>query len=141
MTTARAPHPVELELKYRIRDGDAAAAERYLEADSLGRFKPASPVRDTHVEDRYVDTASGDLAMAGYAARLRRTRKGTSVGLKSLAGGPLDGDGSAAHRREEIEGPADASSNWPATSRCSSSSRSASAAGGVNCATAPRASS
>jgi triphosphatase len=116
MTTARAPHPVELELKYRIRDGDAAAAERYLEADSLGRFKPASPVRDTHVEDRYVDTASGDLAMAGYAARLRRTRKGTSVGLKSLAGGPLDGDGSAAHRREEIEGPADAAglpTDWP----------------------------
>jgi triphosphatase len=116
MTTARAPHPVELELKYRV--GDDQAAERYLEAGSLGRFKPASPVRVARVEDRYVDTAGGDLARAGFAARLRRTRRGTIVGLKSLAGGPLDGDGSAAHRREEIEGPAlesMAPNDWPAS--------------------------
>ena len=115
MTTARPPHPVELELKYRVRNGDAA--ERYLEAETLGRFKPASPVRPTQVEDRYVDTAAGDLAKAGFAARLRRTKKGTNVGLKSLAGGPSgDGDGSAAHRREEIEGPAHESAaptDWP----------------------------
>ncbi|HEU5204677.1 MAG TPA: CHAD domain-containing protein [Candidatus Limnocylindrales bacterium] len=116
MTTARVPHPVELELKYRVSDDQAA--ERYLEVGALGRFKPASPVRVAQVEDRYVDTARGDLARAGFAARLRRTRKGTVVGLKSLAGGPLDGDGSAAHRREEIEGPADESmapNDWPAS--------------------------
>ena len=32
------------------------------------------------VEDRYVDTADGDFARAGFAARLRQTSKGTSVG-------------------------------------------------------------
>ena len=72
MTTARPANPVELELKYRVRNGDAA--ERYLAAETLGRFKPASPVRPTQVEDRYVDTAGGDLAKAGFAARLGNNR-------------------------------------------------------------------
>jgi CHAD domain-containing protein len=115
MTSVRPSRPVELELKYRVRNGQAA--ELYLEAESLGSFKPASPVRRAQVEDRYVDTASGDLAKAGFAARLRRTRKGTSVGLKSLSRGPsADGNGSAAHRREELEGPAHDSAaphDWP----------------------------
>ena len=113
--TATRQRPVELELKYRVRDGEAA--QRFLEAESLGRFKAASPVRPTQVEDRYVDTAAGDLARAGFAARLRQTKKGTSVGLKSLNGGP-DGDSSAAHRREELEGPAHESAaphDWPAS--------------------------
>ena len=115
MTTARQKRPIELELKYRVTNGDEA--ERYLDAESLGSFKPASPVRRAQVEDRYVDTAGGDLAKAGFAARLRRTKKGTSVGLKSLAGGPSgDGNGAAAHRREELEGPAHESAaphDWP----------------------------
>ena len=76
-------------------------------------------MRPRQVEDRYVDTADGDLAKAGFAARLRRTSKGTSVSLKSLSGGPdASGDGSGAHRREELEGPAhqsDGPHDWPAS--------------------------
>ena len=114
MTTTRSPRPVEIELKYRVHDGPAA--ERYLEADTLATFVSASPMRPRKVEDRYVDTADGDFAKAGFAARLRRTNKGTSVGLKSLNGGPDAGDGSATHRREELEGPAHESAGpqeWP----------------------------
>ena len=117
MTMARAPRPVEVELKYRVQDGPTA--ERYLEADTLATFVSASRVRPRQVEDRYVDTADGDLAKAGFAARLRRTSKGTSVSLKSLSGGPdASGDGSGAHRREELEGPAhqsDGPHDWPAS--------------------------
>ena len=117
MTTTRSPRPVEIELKYRVNDGPAA--ERYLEADTLATFASATRVRPRQVEDRYVDTADGDFAKAGFAARLRRTGKGTSVGLKSLSGGPdAAGDGPAAHRREELEGPAHASAgphDWPAS--------------------------
>jgi CHAD domain-containing protein len=112
-----ATRPVELELKYRVTD--EKTAKRYLEADKLGSFVPASPVRPAQVEDRYVDTAAGDLSKAGFAARLRHTKKGTSIGVKSLNGGPLEGgDGSPAHRREELEGPADQSAgphDWPAS--------------------------
>jgi CHAD domain-containing protein len=112
-----ATRPIELELKYRVTD--EKTAKRYLEADKLGSFVSASPVRPAQVEDRYVDTAGGDLSKAGFAARLRHTKKGTSIGVKSLNGGPReDGDGSAAHRREELEGPAHQSAgphDWPAS--------------------------
>ena len=115
MTTTRASGPVEVELKYRVQDG--RTGERYLEADALATFVSATPVRARKVEDRYIDTAGGDLAKAGFAARLRRTGKGTSVGVKSLSGGPdANGDGSGAHRREELEGPAHETSGpreWP----------------------------
>ena len=61
MTTARAPRPIEVELKYRVQDG--RAGERYLEADTLATFVSASPVRPRKVEDRYVDTADGDFTI------------------------------------------------------------------------------
>ena len=117
MTATLPSRPIELELKYRVDDGESAA--RYLEAETLGSFVPASPVRSTQVDDRYVDTTDGDLARAGFAARLRRTRKGTTISLKSLANGSGGGDaGGATHRREEIEGPANEATgphDWPAS--------------------------
>jgi CHAD domain-containing protein len=106
-----APRPVEIELKYRL--ADEAAGDRYLLADELAGFHPISPVRSTQLEDRYLDTADGALARAGFAARLRQTAKGTTVSVKSMA--RRDGDG-ATHRREELEGPADRTAgprDWP----------------------------
>jgi len=105
--------PIEVELKYRVID--AAAGDAYLAADELAGFKPASPVRSTQVEDRYIDTADGAMARAGFAARLRQTAKGTTVAVKSavrrVGGGNV-------HRREELEGPADRTAHprdWPAS--------------------------
>jgi len=87
--TPAAPRPVEVELKYRLRD--EAAGDRYLLADELAGFHPISPVRSTQLEDRYLDTADGALARAGFAARLRQNAKGTTVSVKSI--GRRNGDG------------------------------------------------
>jgi CHAD domain-containing protein len=111
--SASAPRPVEIELKYRLRQ--AAAGDRYLAADEIGGFRPISPVRSTQLEDRYLDTGDGALARAGFAARLRQTAKGTTVSVKSLA---RRGGNGGAHRREELEGPADRTAgprDWPAS--------------------------
>jgi CHAD domain-containing protein len=117
MTATRPSRPVELELKYRVDNGESAV--RYLEAESLGAFVPVSTAKATEVEDRYVDTSDGVLARAGFAARLRRTRKGTTIGVKSLTNGADNGDGAGAvHRREDIEGPANEATgahDWPAS--------------------------
>jgi CHAD domain-containing protein len=102
--------PVEVELKYRVVD--PAAGDRYLVADDIAGFAPSSPVRSTQVEDRYIDTADGALARAGFAARLRQTAKGTTVGVKSAVR-RVNGN---VHRREELEGPADRTAHprdWP----------------------------
>jgi CHAD domain-containing protein len=106
-----APRPVEIELKYRLRE--EAAGDRYLAAEELAGFVPITPVRSTQLEDRYIDTADGALARAGFACRLRQTAKGTTVSVKSTSRRP---DGSGIHRREELEGPADRTSgprDWP----------------------------
>jgi CHAD domain-containing protein len=106
-----AARPIEIELKYRLRD--EAAGDRYLAADELAGFAPITPVRSTQLEDRYLDTADGALARAGFACRLRQTAKGTTVSVKSLARRP---DGTGLHRREELEGPADRTAgprDWP----------------------------
>jgi CHAD domain-containing protein len=111
--TPAAPRPVEVELKYRLRE--EAAGDRYLLADDLAGFHPITPVRSTQLEDRYLDTADGALARAGFAARLRQTAKGTTVSVKSIARRNGDGTG-ATHRREELEGPADRTAgprDWP----------------------------
>ena len=102
---------VEVELKYRL--AAVAAGERYLTADELDGFRPVSRVRTTQLEDRYLDTADGALARAGFAARLRVSTAGTVVSVKSIARQPAR---SALHRREELEGPADRTSSprdWP----------------------------
>ena len=109
--TTKTGRPVEIELKYRVID--AAAGDAYLAADELAGFHPASPVRSTQVEDRYIDTADGAMARAGFAARLRQTAKGTTVAVKSAV--RRTGTGNV-HRREELEGPADRTTHprdWP----------------------------
>jgi CHAD domain-containing protein len=100
---------VEVEVKYRLRT--TGAGDRYLVAPELGPFVPAGPVRTVQIEDRYMDTADWALSRAGYAARMRRTTRGTTIGLKGQAAA----DGRLV-RREEIEGPADPDTpptEWP----------------------------
>ena len=114
MTSSPSSHrPVEVELKYRVVD--STAADRYLVAEEIAGFKPSSAVRSTQVEDRYIDTADGALARAGFAARIRQTAKGTTVGVKSAI---RRVEGGNVHRREELEGPADRTAHprdWPAS--------------------------
>jgi CHAD domain-containing protein/adenylate cyclase class IV len=107
----RTGKPIEIELKYRVTD--AAAGDRYLAADEIAGFRPTSPVRSTQVEDRYIDTANGAMARAGFAARLRQTAKTTTVAVKSSVRRVGTGN---VHRREELEGPADRTAHprdWP----------------------------
>ena len=102
---------MEIELKYRMTG--TAAGERLLAADDLAGFAAAGPEQTVHNEDRYVDTAGGALAAAGYAGRLRTNGDDTVITLKGLR---RQDDGGAAHRREELEGPADLSTaavDWP----------------------------
>ena len=106
-----APRPVEVELKYRLLE--PAAGDRYLAGEDIGGFRPISPVRSSQLEDRYLDTADGALARAGFAVRLRQTARGTTVSIKSTARRPSS---PALHRREELEGPADRTAqprDWP----------------------------
>jgi len=106
-----APGPVEVELKYLVTS--VAASERYLTAPRIGAFDAHDPARSSRIEDRYVDTDDGALALAGYAVRLRRSKSGTTVSVKSL--GHSEGPGGAV-RREELEGPADpvaGPADWP----------------------------
>lgn len=105
---------VEHELKYRVRD--RAAAERLLTASELASFSAVGPVRTVQMEDRYLDTADGALARAGYAARLRHEPGTTLISVKALARG--EPRLAALHRREELEGPADRAAppaDWPAS--------------------------
>ena len=102
---------VEIELKYEV--AVAGGGDRYLVAPDLGPFTPVGHVRSTRVEDCYVDSADWALSRAGFAARLRRTARGTQIGLKRQAA--VEG---RLQRREELEGPADSESaptDWPAS--------------------------
>jgi len=102
----------EIELKYRV--SDLAAGERLLDVAAWGPLgATGGRVRETRMEDRYVDTPAGDLERAGYAVRLRRGPNGTIVSAKSLAR-TVAPDG--AMTREELEGPADPvapAGEWP----------------------------
>lgn len=103
---------LEIELKYRV--DDLAAGERLLDVAAWGPLgATAGRTRETRMEDRYVDTATGDLERAGYAVRLRQGPNGTIVSAKSLARTVAE-DGAVT--REELEGPADAvaaAAAWP----------------------------
>lgn len=117
--TGRAPEssparPIEVELKYRPRT--MVVGERVLSADELAGLTPRTPIRTIQFDDRYLDTADGALARAGFAARLRTTPKSTIISVKSTAGGSIRDRGP--HRREEIEGPALRTAgpqDWPAS--------------------------
>ncbi|MHB8960633.1 MAG: CYTH domain-containing protein, partial [Candidatus Limnocylindrales bacterium] len=113
MTQTEAEPPMEVELKFRMTD--AATGERLIAGDELDGFSALGPARTAEIEDRYVDTADGALARAGYAGRLRSGDGGTVITLKGLR--RVD-DGGAVHRREELEGPAvegQPAASWPAS--------------------------
>ena len=79
---------------------------------SSGRSGRCPAARAAQHEDRYLDTSDGALARAGYAARLRQTRGGTVVTVKSTRLRPR----APLARREELEGPADRTAeprDWP----------------------------
>jgi CHAD domain-containing protein len=100
---------IEVELKYQVTA--PGGADRYLVAPEIGPFKSVGQVRSVRLEDGYVDSADWGLARAGFAARLRRTSAGTLISVKAHAT-----SGVRLHRREEIEGPADAAAiprDWP----------------------------
>jgi CHAD domain-containing protein len=101
----------EVEAKFQIRS--RGAGDRYLVAPEVGQFKAVGQVRSVKLEDQYVDTAEWALARAGFAARLRRTNRGTAIELKRQATpeGRL-------HHREELTGDAEpgaAVHEWPAS--------------------------
>jgi triphosphatase len=111
MTDTDGTGPLEIELKYRMTD--AATGDRLLAADDLAGLTAAAPAETVVHEDRYVDTPDGALAAAGYAGRFRSSGDETIITLKGLR---RQDDGGAAHRREELEGPADleaAAPAWP----------------------------
>jgi triphosphatase len=111
VTDADGAGPLEIELKYRMTD--AATGDRLLAADDLAGLTAAAPAETVVHEDRYVDTPDGALAAAGYAGRFRSSGDETIITLKGLRRQDVGG---AAHRREELEGPADlesAAPGWP----------------------------
>ena len=102
---------IEIEMKYEV--AASGGADRYLVAPELGPFTPSGTVDSIRVEDRYVDSADWALARAGFAARLRKTSRGTDISLKAQ-----NSSGGRLQRRDEIEGPADADlrpTDWPAS--------------------------
>ncbi|HSM33253.1 MAG TPA: CHAD domain-containing protein [Anaerolineae bacterium] len=116
--------PREVELKYLVRDLEALRG--WLAKDWGGALDgvEAGNERTVEVEDRYIDTAYGALAQAGFGARLRREDDGpVSVTVKSASHDrPAEGVGDdevdprALSRRVEVEGPAGAQLDpelWP----------------------------
>lgn len=95
--------PEEIELKFDVLD--TASAKRLVEADALGGLQAIGPSRVVFMEDTYVDTATGRIRAARWAARFRRIDGTTSVTVKGVA---RRGAG-ATHRRPELEGQADPS--------------------------------
>ncbi len=93
--------PVEVELKYRM--SAPAVGDRLLALDELAGLAARGLVRTLEIEDRYMDTPAGELAAAGYVARLRTGKGAMVLTLKGLK--RLD-DGGVVQRREELEGPA-----------------------------------
>ena len=61
--------PLEIELKYAV--ADRVIGERLLNAETLAGFRATGAARPTQHEDRYMDSADGAMARAGYATRLR----------------------------------------------------------------------
>ena len=110
------PRPVEAELKYRM--SDVAHGERFLTADELAGFPALGDSRTVVNEDRYVDTADGAIARAGWAARFREGEGTARITLKALRRHAADEAGAPLHRRDEVEGPAvpgAPATEWPAS--------------------------
>jgi inorganic triphosphatase YgiF len=93
---------VEVEVKLAVTD--PAALRRLIEVPTparLGGFEAAGPVTLDELVDRYFDTATGLLALAGARARLRDNGREVVVAVKhhGIDDGPVTA-------RQEVEGPA-----------------------------------
>ena len=107
----QAGQPREVELKYLVRDLEALRS--WLAHDWGGALDgvESGDERTVEVEDRYVDTAYGALAQAGFAARLRREDGGpVSLTVKSTSR-----DRPAA-RRTPADAPPARTTRWPSRS-------------------------
>ena len=90
------------EVEVRFRADDPTVLPRLASAPRLGPAELGPPHAFDEV-DRYLDTAAGDLAAAGWACRLRMRADRAVVSLK---GPPETGGSDWLHRRPELEGPA-----------------------------------
>lgn len=91
-----------LEVELKLRAETDAPLLALAAADRLGPLELGAPSEVAEV-DRYLDTADGRLARAGWACRLRSRQGSTRISLK---GPPEVGTAGALHRRPEVEGPA-----------------------------------
>ena len=127
MTDEPGAGPLEIELKYAVREPEALEAT--LERSLRGSWGPGT-WRTVHVEDRYVDTDEGALERQGFGARLRLVDGRALVTVKSeqatgaepvAAGSSVDAEtgapgGRALRRRVEHEAPASPDldpTRWP----------------------------
>lgn len=102
--------PVEVEARFRA--SGAAPLELLAGTPRLGRVTLGA-AQTVDEMDRYLDTADGRLAAAGWACRLRERAGSTRISLKGPAAEKATG---WLHRRPELEGPATPStdpSDWP----------------------------
>ncbi|HEX6127495.1 MAG TPA: CYTH domain-containing protein [Candidatus Limnocylindria bacterium] len=102
---------LEVELKYSATPG---ALAELLRTPRLGPARLGQPASREEL-DRYLDTAGGRLAAAGWACRLRSVDGRHTLSLK---GPPLGDATGGLHRRRELEGPASAEARplaWPAS--------------------------
>lgn len=103
-----------IEVESKFRAADQRTLKRLSTVDRLGHALLGAPSVAQEL-DRYLDTAEGRLASAGWACRLRTRVDLTIVSLKGTAASTVD-DRSGLHRRPEIEGPATddiAPAAWP----------------------------
>ncbi|MEP6469655.1 MAG: CYTH domain-containing protein [Chloroflexota bacterium] len=103
-----------LEVELKLRAETDAPLRALAQATRLGPADLGPPSEVVEL-DRYLDTADGHLAAAGWACRLR-TRRGSA--RLSLKGPPQHAAGALLHRRPEIEGPADFDvkpDRWPSS--------------------------
>jgi len=103
--------PVEIELKYRLRD--EATGEPLLVADRLGPFVAERLIATVETVDRFLDTADSALGRIDHSLRLRAVAGRTGL-VATFKGSMTVGPGGA-HRRLELEVPveADDPSEWP----------------------------
>jgi len=105
---------MRIEVEAKFRAATAAPLDDLARRRTIGRalLGPGSTVDEV---DRYLDTADGRLAAAGWACRLRSRDGAVRISLK---GPPSAFDGGWSHRRPEVEGPATGNIDpgaWPSS--------------------------
>lgn len=101
-----------LEVELKLRAETDAPLQALAMADRLGSAE-LGPPSEVEELDRYLDTADGRLAAAGWACRLRTRDGSTRISLKGPAQHVA---GASLHSRPEIDGPASADEpleRWP----------------------------